>query len=274
MNGYTKLFGSIIASTIWRESLETKVVWITMLAMSNKHGIVEASVPGLADMARVSLEETQKALEILAAPDTFSRTKDFEGRRIEATDGGWVILNHAKYREKMSADERREYNRVKQQEFRERQKRSSSTPSQQPSNPVIDGQSQSAKSAHTEADKQIAEAKEGEGAARREVSRIPESLKSPQFALAWAKWLEFWQDAFGNRRSMPFHTADAHLLICQKMGPVQAVQAIENAISRNLREPSTPFGPSGRPAVPEKPRQLPPNIQAIIDAAPRVTPIA
>lgn len=152
MNGYTKLFGSIIASTIWRESLETKVVWITMLAMSNKHGIVEASVPGLADMARVTLAETQKALEILAAPDTFSRTKEFEGRRIEPVDGGWVILNHAKYREKMSLDERREYNRVKQQEFRERQKRGSSTNSQQTSNTVIDGQSQSAMSAHTEAD--------------------------------------------------------------------------------------------------------------------------
>ena len=47
MTGYTKLFGSIVDSTIWRESKETKIVWITMLAKANKEGIVEASLPGL-----------------------------------------------------------------------------------------------------------------------------------------------------------------------------------------------------------------------------------
>jgi hypothetical protein len=151
MNGYTKLFGSIIASTIWRESKETKIVWITMLAMANKHGIVEASVPGLADMARVSLPETETALQILSSPDSFSRTKDFEGRRIEVVDGGWVILNHAKYREKMSADERRQYNRLKQQEFRERQRRANpSTSCQQKSITVNHSQSLSAMSAQAE----------------------------------------------------------------------------------------------------------------------------
>lgn len=157
MNGYTKLFGSIIASTIWRESLETKVVWITMMAMANKHGIVEASVPGLADMARVSLPETQKALEVLSSPDSFSRTKDFEGRRIEPVDGGWVLLNHSKYREKMSADERRQYNRLKQQEFRERQKRAASKPCQQTSITVNHGQSSLPLSAQAEAEKQRAD---------------------------------------------------------------------------------------------------------------------
>lgn len=118
MTGYTKLFGSIIASTIWRESKEIKVVWITLLAMANKNGIVEASVPGLADMARCTVEETRHAIEILEAPDIDSRTKENEGRRIRPVDGGWFILNHAKYRAKMGLDERREYNRLKQQEFR------------------------------------------------------------------------------------------------------------------------------------------------------------
>lgn len=225
-----------------------------MLAMSNKHGIVEASVPGLADMARVSLEETQKALEVLAAPDTFSRTKDFEGRRIEATDGGWVILNHAKYREKMSVDERREYNRVKQQEFRERQKRSTSTPSQQSSNPVIDGQSQSAKSAHTEADKQRADAKEApNGALVREASFVPTSLRTAQFIAAWDRWILHWAESFSRGKSMPTETMHSHLLILVKMGPALAVKAIETAIARGFREPGLPFsGPAGTtaPAAP------------------------
>jgi hypothetical protein len=120
MTGYTKLFGTIVASTIWREDKETKIVWITMLAMANKLGIVEASIPGLADMARVTIPEVERALECLEGPDRYSRTKDHEGRRIRAVDGGWLVLNHAKYRAKMNADERREYFRVAKQEQRER----------------------------------------------------------------------------------------------------------------------------------------------------------
>lgn len=142
MTGYTKLFGSILASTIWREDDKTRIVWITMLAMSNREGVCEASVPGLADFARVSVDDCRAALEKLMAPDPDSRSQEHEGRRIAKIDGGWVILNHRKYREKMNADERREYNRLKQAEWRQKNK----------SLTVIDRQSQSAMSAHTEAD--------------------------------------------------------------------------------------------------------------------------
>ena len=120
MIGYTKLFNSILASTIWRESHATRLVWITMLAMANKRGEVEASVPGLADMAKVTRLECVQALQILMAPDPDSRSQEFQGRRIEAYDGGWLILNFTKYRTRVVADERREYNRVKQQESRKR----------------------------------------------------------------------------------------------------------------------------------------------------------
>ena len=48
MSGYTKLFNSILASTVWSEPNETRIVWITLLAMADKNGIIEGSVPGLA----------------------------------------------------------------------------------------------------------------------------------------------------------------------------------------------------------------------------------
>jgi hypothetical protein len=69
-----------------------------MLAMADKHGRVWASVPGLANRARVPVEAVERALGIFLAPDPHSRTKAFEGRRIEVIDGGWRLLNHAKYR--------------------------------------------------------------------------------------------------------------------------------------------------------------------------------
>lgn len=122
MSGYTKLFSSIIDSTIWRESKETKIVWITMLAKCDKYGIIEASLPGLADAAKVSLNECVEALAVLMAPDPHSRTKANEGRRIAEVDGGWRILNHAKYRDKMSDRQRLEYQAAWQKEYRKRKK--------------------------------------------------------------------------------------------------------------------------------------------------------
>ena len=120
MSGYTKLFNSILDSTIWQESNETRLLWITMLAMSDKRGEVLASIPGLAKRAGISLPDCERALTVLLSPDPYSRTEDYEGRRIEAVDGGWILLNHAKYRDLLSLEERREYNRKKQAEHRKR----------------------------------------------------------------------------------------------------------------------------------------------------------
>jgi hypothetical protein len=73
--------------------------------------MVEASVPGLADMARVSDDECRRALTVLSSPDPDSRTKDNEGRRIEEVPGGWWILNYEYYRDKQTAEDIREKNR-------------------------------------------------------------------------------------------------------------------------------------------------------------------
>jgi len=118
MSGYTKLFNSILASTVWREPDHVRLVWITLLAMADKHGVAEASIPGLADFARVSVEQCRDAIDVLCALDPDSRSQDFEGRRIMPVDGGWQILNHAKYRQKVNEDERRDYLRRKQAEYR------------------------------------------------------------------------------------------------------------------------------------------------------------
>lgn len=76
-----------------------------MLARSDADGIVEGSLPGFAHLCHVSLEEMTEAARVLAEPDPHSRTKDNEGRRIEAFDGGWRILNYVKYRQQAQAKE-------------------------------------------------------------------------------------------------------------------------------------------------------------------------
>lgn len=106
---YTKLFASITESTIWGEPAGTRLLWITFLAKANRHGEVYGSVPGMARLANITLRECEQGLQALMAPDPYSRTPDNEGRRIEAIDGGWRILNHAKFdriRSQIEAQER------------------------------------------------------------------------------------------------------------------------------------------------------------------------
>ncbi len=164
--GYTKLFSEIVMSTVWREKDTTRLVWITMLALRNRHHVVEGSIPGLADCARVSIKACRVALKVLSDPDPDSRSQEQDGRRIEQVDGGWFVINGEKYRRKMSEDERREKNAIYQKNHRDR-KKSVSTPSDI-----------SAKSAQTEEETETKNKKEGANGSR------------PQSVEDWLKELE------------------------------------------------------------------------------------
>ena len=118
MNGFTKLFSSIVTSTIWQEDSDTKVVWVTMLALVNADGFVDTTIPGLANIANVSVEKTREAIAKFESPDPDSRTIDHDGRRIAKVDNGWFLLNHAKYRKMRNPEERKEYMRKYMKEYR------------------------------------------------------------------------------------------------------------------------------------------------------------
>jgi hypothetical protein len=130
MPNYTKLFNSIVTSTIWTEDDQTRIVWITMLAISDQNGEVQASIPGLARVAGISIEATETALNKFMSPDSYSRTPDDEGRRIEKIEGGWALLNHAKYRAMASKEDAKLCNAKRQARKREKDARNASvTPS-------------------------------------------------------------------------------------------------------------------------------------------------
>lgn len=121
-SGYVKIFESLLDSSVWSESPDTKVVWITMLVMADQYGEVEASIPGLARRAGVSVDSCEKAIEVFMSPDSYSRTPDHEGRRIARIEGGWEIFNYEKYRFRKSTEHSREVARLRQQRRRERLK--------------------------------------------------------------------------------------------------------------------------------------------------------
>lgn len=120
MPNYTKLFNSIVTSTIWTEDDKTRIVWITMLALADQNGEVHASIPGLARLAGVSLADVESAINKFLNPDQYSRTPTNEGRRIAAIDGGWELLNHAKYRRMASLADQKDANAKRQKRHRDR----------------------------------------------------------------------------------------------------------------------------------------------------------
>lgn len=121
MTGYVKLFGSILGSSVWAGPDSELRVWIAILALKGRDHVVRISVPGLATVARVSLEECRTALAKFKAPDLDSTSPEYEGRKIrDLPTGGWLVLNGAKYAKMLSLEDRREYQRIKQAEYRAR----------------------------------------------------------------------------------------------------------------------------------------------------------
>ena len=122
MSNWTKLFSSLLASSVWNLDDQTRILWITMLALREQDNVVRASVGGLAYQARIPIEACRKALDILESPDPDDRSGVKEGRRIEKVDGGWLLVNAATYRERRDADHRREYLRDYQRARRQKLK--------------------------------------------------------------------------------------------------------------------------------------------------------
>lgn len=139
---FTKLFSSITSSTVWMEPSGTRLVWIAMLANCDRKGRVFASLPGLAHLSRVTMEEAELAIQTFLAPDPHSRTADHEGRRIEPIDGGWQLLNHAKYREIRDEETIRESKRAHMQRKRAEQKSGSDDSTNDTVDPVGSKQKQ------------------------------------------------------------------------------------------------------------------------------------
>lgn len=99
---YAKLFRSITMSSIWSEDKDTRILWTTMLAEADSEGFIFGALPGLANVARLSMAETRAALAKLMAPDPESgdltRNPANEGRRVREVAGGWQLINYVHYR--------------------------------------------------------------------------------------------------------------------------------------------------------------------------------
>lgn len=101
MSGYTPIFSGLFQGSLCGKYPDL-YVWLVMLGLSNRHGEVDCHPNYIATVAGITPALVLQAISSLCEPDPQSRTPDNEGRRLEPLPGrgfGWLILNHAKYRE-------------------------------------------------------------------------------------------------------------------------------------------------------------------------------
>lgn len=120
---YNRLFTKILDSSIWLEDVNTRIVWITLLAAMDEDGYAHFSATeNLALRARVSLPDTERALECLMSPDPNSENPDNQGIRLERVQGGFLVLNAAQHRKIMNREIAREQTRIRVARHREKKK--------------------------------------------------------------------------------------------------------------------------------------------------------
>lgn len=123
---HVKLDLDMPRSSVWRPR-DLRSLWVTALLMAEpyvldepvpqlgvqnldpsgwtvppgRYGLIRAA--GIGIIAQDGLDDEARGYELLAilsAPDPNSRSQEHEGRRLARINGGWLVLNYAKYRDK------------------------------------------------------------------------------------------------------------------------------------------------------------------------------
>ena len=115
---YGKHFESMYEGSMYGAGIAVFAVW--GYAISHvRASMVELNPRLLSNTLGGTVEEVELAIEYLCKPDPESRHKEHGGRRlIREGQFQYFLPSWESYRKIRSADERREYNRVKQAEYR------------------------------------------------------------------------------------------------------------------------------------------------------------
>src|SRR5271154_2977576 len=109
---YSKVFKQIFESSIAEDHV-VRHVFMDLLVLANRHGDVDMTLSAISRITNVPLDIVSHSIEVLCQPDSESRTKICEGRRLtlldDHRDWGWKIVNFEAYNAMRNEDARREY---------------------------------------------------------------------------------------------------------------------------------------------------------------------
>lgn len=115
---FGKHFASMYEGSMYGAGIAVFAVWGYVIANCNK-GSVELNPRKLADTLGGTVEEVVSAIQFLERPDGSSRFKAYDGRRlVKEGEFQFRVPSWEHYRLIRNEDERREYNRKKQAQYR------------------------------------------------------------------------------------------------------------------------------------------------------------
>lgn len=122
---YGKIFSSIYDGTLG-ENWQALITFQQMIVLCDADGHIDMTASALSRRTGIPIEHIQTGIEILEAPDPFSRTEGDEGKRIVRIDAhkpwGWKIVNHEKYKALQDADTVRAQTRERVRKCKEKKK--------------------------------------------------------------------------------------------------------------------------------------------------------
>jgi len=118
---YGKIFQSMYDGTI-SVNWKALVTFQQMIVLCDSEGMIDITPPALSKRTSIPLDIIEDGIEYLSQPDPYSRSQEYEGRRIILIDEhrpwGWIIVNHQYYRDLSSVEDRREKARLRKQKQR------------------------------------------------------------------------------------------------------------------------------------------------------------
>ena len=124
---YGKVFDTIYNGTLYGH-WEALVTMQQLIVLADADGVVDMTPMAISARTSIPRDIIDKGLEILGAPDKYTRTPGSDGRRIELIDEhrpwGWVLVNYEKYKSIVDSDTVREQTRERVRKHRENKKKS------------------------------------------------------------------------------------------------------------------------------------------------------
>ena len=119
---YGKWFASAYEGSMFGAGADMFAVWAYIISRTQK-GVVEFNADVAAAVIGMEKHQCENVIQKLCEPDTKSRNKDCEGRRLVHLSGfTYHVVNAEHYRSIRNEDDRRAYNSQKQRESRARKK--------------------------------------------------------------------------------------------------------------------------------------------------------
>ena len=126
---YGKHFASMYEGSMFGAGCHVFATWGYIIAKADSADRIEINPKMVAAILGATVEEVEQALEYLQQPDPNSRNQEHEGRRIvKEGQFQYFIPSRKHYSQIKSPEERREYNRVKQAEYRAKKKQTEDVP--------------------------------------------------------------------------------------------------------------------------------------------------